>query len=124
MIKDIISSGPFVQVAGGGGYTPYINMNTPSAGITRWNGNTQSLEVYDGSSWMVISSSVATVGLNTDAVRAITWANNKMNEEAELEKLAKEHPAINIALDNLKKAKIQLDTTIILSKEHDQKTTS
>jgi len=122
MIKDIISSGPFVQVAGGGGYTPYINMNTPSAGITRWNGATQSLEVYDGSSWMVISSSVATVGLNTDAVRAITWANNKMNEEAELEKLAKEHPAIQIALDNLEKARQQLNATILLSKEHNEST--
>jgi len=119
MIKDIISSGPFVQVAGGGGYTPYINMNTPSAGITRWNGATQSLEVYDGSSWMVISSSVATVGLNNDAVRAITWANKKIAEETELEKLAEEHPAVKIALDNLERAKQQLDATIILSKEHD-----
>ena len=119
MIKDIISSGPFVQVAGGGGYTPYINMNTPSAGITRWNGATQSLEVYDGSSWLVISPSVATVGLNNDAVRAITWANDKMNEEIALKELAKDHPAVQIALDNLEKAKQQLNATILLSKEHD-----
>jgi hypothetical protein len=124
MIKDIVGSGPFVQVIGGGGYSPYINMSNPSAGMTRWNGATQSLEVYDGSSWMVISSSVTSVGLTGDAVSAITWAKKKMEEEAELEKLAREHPAVNIALDNLKKAKIHLDTTIILSKEHDQKTTS
>ena len=45
-----------------------------------------------------------------------------MAEEDELENLAREHPAINIALDNLKKAKIQLDAIIILSKEHDQTT--
>jgi hypothetical protein len=119
MIKDVISTGPFVQVMGGGGYTPHINMSNPSAGMTRFNGNTQNLEVYDGFSWMVISSTVASVGLNNDAVRAITWANDKMNQEIALEALAKEHPAINIALDNLKKAKIQLDATIILSKEHD-----
>jgi hypothetical protein len=71
---------------------------------------------------MVISSSVASVGLTGDAVSAITWAKKKMEEESNLEKLAREHPAINIALDNLKKAKIQLDATIILSKEHDQTT--
>ena len=122
MIKDVISSGPFVQVMGGGGYSPYINMSNPSAGMTRYNGNTQSFEVYDGSSWMVISSSVANVGLTGDAVSAIAWAKKKMEEEAAIEKLAREHPAINIALDNLKKAKIQLDATIILSKEHDTST--
>ena len=122
MIKDVISTGPFVQVMGGGNYTPYVNMSNPSAGITRFNGNTQSLEVYDGASWMVISSSVASVGLNNDANNAITWALRKMEEESQLEKLAREHPAINLALDNLKKAKTQLDAIIILSKEHDTST--
>jgi hypothetical protein len=122
MIKDVISGGPFIQVTGGGGYTPYINMSNPSAGMTRFNGNTQSLEVYDGHSWMTISSSVASVGLTGEAVSIMEWARKKMNEEAAIETLAREHPAINIALDNLKKAKIQLDATIILSKEHDQTT--
>ena len=122
MIKDVTSSGPFMQVMGGGGYSPFINMSNPSAGMTRWNGNTQSLEVYDGLTWMVISSSVASVGLTGEAVAIMEWAKKKMAEEANLAELAREHPAINIALDNLKKAKIQLDATIILSKEHDQTT--
>jgi len=122
MIKEVISSGPFLSVSGGSNFTPYINMSNVSAGMTRWNGNTNNFEVYDGSTWMMLSSNVATVSLNNDAVRAIAWANNKMNEEIALETLAKEHPAINIALDNLKKAKIQLNATIILSKEHDTST--
>jgi hypothetical protein len=122
MIKEVISGGLFVNVSGGGNYTPYINMSNPSAGMTRWNGNTNNLEVYDGMSWMTISSNVATVSLNNDAVRAITWANDKMNQEIALEALAKEHPAINLALDNVKKAKTQLDAIIILSKEHDTST--
>jgi hypothetical protein len=122
MIREIISSGPFLSVNGGGNYTPYINMSNPSAGMTRWNGNTNNLEVYDGSTWMTINSNTATLGLTNDANSAITWALRKMEEEAKLEKLAKEHPAINLALDNLKKAKMQLDATIILSKEHDTST--
>jgi len=122
MIKDVIGTGPFVQVTGGGGYTPYINMSNPSAGMTRFNGNTQSIEVYDGSSWMIMSSSVASVSLTGEAVNILSWAKQKMDDEATLEKLAKEHPAINLALDNLKKAKTQLDAIIILSKEHDQTT--
>jgi hypothetical protein len=122
MIKDVISSGPFLTVNGGGNFTPYINMSNTSAGMVRWNGNSTSFEIYDGSSWMILSTSVASVGLNSDAIAAITWAQQKMSEEAAIEKLAKEHPAINIAFDNLKKAKIQLDATIILSKEHEQST--
>jgi hypothetical protein len=123
MIREIINSGPFLSVSGGGNYTPYINMNNPSAGMTRWNGNTNNLEVYDGSAWMTINSNTAMLGLTNDATNAITWVLRKMGEEAKLEELAKEHLAINLALDNLKKAQRQLDATIILSKEH-EKTTS
>jgi hypothetical protein len=122
MIKDVIGTGPFVQVMGGGGYTPYINMSNPSAGMTRFNGNTQSIEVYDGHSWMVMSSSVASVGLTGEAVNILSWAKQKMEDEVMLEKLAREHPAINLALENVKKAKTQLDAIIILSKEHEQTT--
>jgi hypothetical protein len=122
MIKDVIGTSPFVQVAGGGGYTPYINMSNASAGMTRWNGNTQNLEVYDGFSWITLSSNVASVGLTGEAVNILSWAKQKMEDEVMLEKLAREHPAINLALDNLKKAKTQLDAIIILSKEHDTST--
>ena len=122
MIKDVIGTSPFVQVTGGGGYTPYINMSNASAGMTRWNGNTQSLEVYDGFSWITLSSNVASVGLTGEAVNILSWAKQKMEDEIMLEKLAKEHPAINLALDNVKKAKTQLDAIIILSKEHDTST--
>jgi hypothetical protein len=122
MIKDVISTSPFVQVTGGSSYTPYINMSNPSAGMTRFNGNTQSIEVYDGSSWMMLSSNVANVSLTGEAVNILSWAKQKMEDEVMLEKLAKEHPAINLALENVKKAKTQLDAIIILSKEHDQTT--
>ena len=122
MIKDVIGNSPFIQVAGGGGYGPYINMSNPSAGMTRFNGNTQNLEVYDGSSWMGISGGVASIGLTGEAQIILSWAKQKMEDEVMLEKLAKEHTAINIALDNLKKAKTQLDAIIILSKENDQTT--
>jgi hypothetical protein len=122
MIKDVISSGPFVNVLGGGNFAPYINMSNASAGMVRWNGTTSSFEIYDGSIWQVMSTSVASVSLNNDAISVITWAKQKMDDEAMLEKLAKEHPAINFALENLKKAKTQLDAIIILSKEHDTST--
>ncbi len=80
------------------------------------------IEVYDGQVWKEMSSNYATVSMTPEAEALFDWVRKKRDEEIELEALAREHPAINIALDNLKKAKIQLDATIILSKEHDTST--
>jgi hypothetical protein len=41
----------------------------------------------------------------------LNWANLKMAEESEWEKLAKTNDAVKIALENMKKAKQQLDIT-------------
>ena len=122
MIKDVVGNGSFIQVTGGGNFAPYINMSNHSAGMVRYNGSTNSFEVYDGMSWMILSNNVANVGLTGEAQSILAWARQKMDDEIKLEKLAQEHPAINLALNNLKKAKTQLDATIILSKEHEQTT--
>jgi hypothetical protein len=118
-----ITGGQHIIVSNGSPMTPYIPAGNQSAGMLRYNSNSSNIEVYDGSIWKELTASYASVDLNYEAQNAIIWAKGKMQEEAELEKLAKEHPAINIALDNLKKAQRQLDATIILSKEH-EKTTS
>jgi hypothetical protein len=106
-----------MYVHGGYSSNPYVNMNNPSAGMVRFDGT--NFQVYDGSGWMTISGSVASVGMNPNAESAIDWAIRKMSEEAEVQKLAEDHPAVKIALENLNKAKQQLDATIILSKEHE-----
>jgi hypothetical protein len=121
MIKGISQSGRYLQVTGGSPMNPYISPGGQGAGMVRYNTNMNYMEVYDGISWKEISS-YANIGLTPDAELLLDWARKKRDEEIELESLAKDHPAINIALDNLKKAKIQLDATIILSKEHDQTT--
>ena len=97
---------------------PYIPPGGQSAGILRYNTNMNIVEVYDGHVWKEVSS-YANVSLTGEAEALLDWARKKRDEDLQLEVLAKEHPAVNIALDNLKKAKLQLDATIILSKEHD-----
>lgn len=79
------------------------------------------VEVYDGQSWKEVSS-YASIALTGEAEALLDWVRKKRDEEMQIEKLARKHPAINIALDSLKKAKIQLDTTIILSKENEEST--
>jgi len=122
MIKGIAHTGRYIQVTGGNPMNPYIPPGSQSAGMVRYNTNMNTMEVYDGQNWKEISNNYASVSLTGEAEALLDWARKKRNEEAELEALAKEHPAINIALANLKKAKTQLDATIILSKEHDQTT--
>ena len=100
---------------------PYIPPGGQSAGMLRYNTNMNIVEVYDGQVWKEVSS-YASIALTGEAEALLDWARKKRDEEMQIEDLAKEHPTINIALDNLKKAKIQLDTTIILSKEHDKST--
>ena len=122
MIKGIAHTGRYIHVAGGSPMNPYIPPGSQSAGMVRYNTNMNTMEVYDGQNWKEISNNYASVSLTPDAESLLDWARKKRDEELQLEALAKEHPAINIALDNLKKAKIQLDATIILSKEHDTST--
>lgn len=122
MIEGIIGNN-FIDITGGTSSKPYINMGNPSAGMMRYNGGNTSIEVYDGSSWVTMTSNYASVGLNSAAQSVINWAMQKMAEEQELEQLTKDHPAVKIAYENMKKAAEQLKTTIILSKD-EQKSTS
>lgn len=120
MIKGIISTNPYISI--GSAPTPYINMGTPSAGMLRYNGNIASIEVYDGSYWQSLSS-VQDINLTPQANEILDWARKKMQAERDREILSRSHPAIFAALENLRRAEEQLETTIHLSKEH-EKTTS
>jgi len=118
-----ITGGQHIVVSNGNPMTPYIPAGNQSAGMLRYNSNSSNIEVYDGSIWKELTASYASVDLNHEAQNAINWANGKMKEEAEYKMLAEKHVAVKLALDNLERAKHQLDATIILSKEH-EKTTS
>lgn len=125
MIKGINQGGRYITVSGGTSGSNYINSFSGAQGIgnMRFNTSSQNMEVYDGNSWQTLQSSYATVQLDDEAIRAIDWAIAKIQKEISLETLSKEHPAIKAAYENFKRAEEQLETTIILSKEHD-KTTS
>ena len=106
-----------VIVAGGSSFMPYVNMSNPSAGMVRYNGNNQCMEVYDGLAWLTMNNNHVNIGLTGAANAAIAWAMKKMAEEAELERLSDSHPAVKAAYENMKRAAEQLKATIILSKD-------
>jgi len=125
MIANITANGSsLLWVSTGGSTMPYINMNAPSSGMMRWNGNNNSIEVFDGSTnlWQQMYGKTADIQLSQQIQAVVSWAHLKMAEESEWEKLATTNDAVKIALENMKKAKQQLDITAKLVKDHNETT--
>jgi hypothetical protein len=119
MIKSI-SGGSLFNISGVYSNSIYIDnykLQQGLAGQVRYTGN--DFEVNDGNSWRQLVSSQVYMDIDNQAQDAFQWAIKKMAEEKEAQTLAKDHPAVQIALDNLEKARQQLNATILLSKEHD-----
>lgn len=123
MIKTITSSGRYVQVAGSGSGT-YVNGYSGLQGVgnMRYNTSNQCMEVFDGNNWVMLSMDCATVGLNGEAESLLDWARQKRDEEFAWKALAEKNQAVKIALENVEKAKQQLDITAKLAREYEQTT--
>jgi hypothetical protein len=104
----------------GGNLRPYIDVHKPLSGTVRYNNS--GLECFNGYDWINITNT-SYIDLEDSVAKTIAWASRKMEEEEIIERLAKDHPAIQLAYENFKKAEEQLKATIILSKEHDIQTT-
>jgi len=125
MITNITATGTsLLWVSSGGTNMPHINMNAPSSGMMRWNGNNNCIEVFDGSMnlWQQMYGKTADIQVSGDVQLTVNWAKKKIAEELEWEKLAETNDAVKIALENMKKAKQQLDITAKLVKEHNEST--
>jgi hypothetical protein len=103
--------GPFISV--GNNTNPFIGNNGFSAGMVRFNTNSQCLEAFDGQVWMRIAYD-QNISLTTDAVEAIHWARDKIIKEQKLKDLAKQHPGVADAVDQLKRASEQLEIMVQL----------
>lgn len=116
MITGIMSNSRHLVTQGVSG-TYYNTSSQPMAGMLRYHSGGK-VEVFDGMSWMQVSTTQA-ITLGPDAESAIEWALKKQREELELARLAKEHPAVEAAYENMKRAEEQLKITIILSKDEE-----
>lgn len=103
-----LTGGKHIIVTGGNPPTTYINMNNPSAGLVRYNGNNNSVEVYDGMTWITMQSSYANVELDADTQLLLEWARKKRAEEFEREQLAITNPAIKDLVEQIKQKEDQI----------------
>lgn len=120
MIKSITGGGRYLTVSGGNANT-YINSYSGLQGVgnIRFNTSNQSMEVYDGNNWQMIAMDHASVSLNPEAESLLDWARKKRDEEMTWKSLASSNEAVKIALENLEKAKHQLDVTAKLAREYE-----
>jgi len=115
MIKGLMGDA-YVNVSGGDTSLPYVTQNTnnPIQGIIRVNGNL--LETFDGTRWIQINSSYATVSLTATYQAAMNWVIDKMTEEQKMKALAEQHPAIADLVAAVDRAQEQLRMTAALVK--------
>ena len=98
-----------VTVTGGNTSLPYVNPNpnNPLTGMIRIN-NTE-LEVFNGSSWQMLSSSYATVALDQDILDIVQWARTQRQLQLNRETLVKNNPALQKAYQAVQRAEENFD---------------
>jgi len=116
MIKGIAQSGRYTVVSVGNSI-PYIssNMNNPMQGMLRISGS--DIQVFDGTSWITMNSSYASVGLTNDAESLLDWARKKRDEEMERDLLAVTNPTIKDLLEQIKEKEDQIQMVMTLIKK-------
>lgn len=120
MIKYIASSGKYTNVIGGS-VTNYINNYSGAQGVgnLRFNTTNQSMEVYDGNSWMLLQMGHVNVGLNAEAESLLDWARQKRQEELDLEALAETNATIKDLLNTIKQKQEQISIVRTLIKKEE-----
>ena len=108
MIKGI-TSGPGITVQGGNTSFPYVPMNTsnPIQGMIRINGN--DMQVFDGSGWINMASSYATVELDGDTQSLLHWARKQRDQQLARERRIENNPALKKAYEAIQRAEANYD---------------
>lgn len=96
--------------------SPFIpgNPGNVMQGVLRINSDNR-VEIYNGIAWQSVNTPSPQINLTGSAIAALVWAQQKMSEEAELKKLAGQHPAVADAVSNLTKAMDELKVIVALT---------
>lgn len=108
MIKGLMG-GANVIVSGGNTTVPYISQNNsnPMQGMIRvWGSD---MQVFDGSNWMTMNTSYATVDLNADVQSLLQWARDQKSKQADREARIKKNPALKKAYEAIVHAEENFD---------------
>ena len=114
---DYVYGGEYLTINSSKGSCPYIHTSNPMTGMVSYDGSSQTLKVYDGGSWQTIGGGSAHISLSANAISILRWAEQKMLEEAERNKLAETSPAIKDLMNQIKEKEEQISIVQSLIKE-------
>ena len=108
MIRNI-TGGPGVIVNGGNVSFPYVpmNANNPAQGMLRLNG--QDIQTFDGSGWITVSASYASVSLDIESLELLQWARTQRQLDLNRKFLIENNPALRKAHEAIKRAEDNFD---------------
>ena len=112
MIKGLMGN-QGVVVSAGNTSVPYVNQNSsnPMQGMIRiWGSD---MQVFDGSNWISMATSYATVSLDPEAQALLEWARKQRSLEQDRARLIENNPALENAYRAILRAEQNFD---ILSK--------
>ena len=112
MIKGLMGN-QGVIVSGGNTSVPYVNQNSsnPMQGMIRiWGSD---MQVFDGTAWINMATSYATVSLDAEAQSLLEWARKQRQLEMNRASLIENNPALENAYRAILRAEQNFD---ILSK--------
>jgi hypothetical protein len=108
MIKNIAGS-TYITVNGSTPSMPYISPGANGAGMVRYNGNMQQLEINDGNSWLSIGMSYPTIELSRNAVEVLEWASLERTKQRLIEERIDQNPALKKAYEAVLRAQENFD---------------
>ncbi len=120
MIKGITQSGRYTTVSGGSASTTYISPGSTGAGMMRYNGNMNCIEVNDGISWKELSGSFASVGLTQEAEALLDWAREQRNKQQARKYAAESNPALKKAYEAIQRAEENFDILEAIAGNYDE----
>lgn len=111
MIKGLMGSKGIV-VSGGNTSVPYVNMSSghmgnPMQGMLRLSGS--DMQVFDGSAWVNIAASYATVELDAHSQSLLSWVEAQRTMSYKRLDAAQKHPALTKALEAIARAEANFD---------------
>jgi hypothetical protein len=108
MIKGL-TGGKGTVISGGSVSYPYVPMNTnnPIQGMLRL--NNQDMQVFDGSSWLTVGASYASVDLDADTQSLLEWARTERSRQSLRDERIRNNPALKKAYEAIQRAEANFD---------------
>jgi hypothetical protein len=84
-----------------------MNSNNPIQGMLRL--NNQDMQVFDGSSWITVGASYASVDLDADTQGLLEWARTERSKQAVREERIRNNTALRKAYEAIQRAEANFD---------------